>query len=732
MAATPDAGVADAAADSVAATGTANDGYSARAEVPTDSEAGQATRAALRGRSTSTVHARQLEEQLPRSAPDALRFIPGVSIQQTAHGQASPYVRGMTGQQVLHLFDGVRLNNGIYRQGPNQYFFTVDARTLQSLTVLRGSASTRYGSDALGGAILAAPRQTPLELGRPKALRWHPRLVSRYGSADRELGGRAESGVNVGEHTSVLFGGGYRDVGQLQSGGVVQNPGAPVPEVPRFAADGRTQRGTGFREGSFDVRVVHAARPALRWVSAAYGYLQRDAPRTDQCPPPEAPSGECLRFVRQDRTLVYSALRGRAGAMEELDLVLSYQRHAEARQRDRPRSGVRFDWQDHIDTLGLALKAASPWASLGAWGEGRLRYGLDGYQDLLQSRAEQRFTDIDRAFRLSRGQYLDGSRYLQLGLFAEAQWRLLSWLTLWGGGRGAWVDARTPADPESGSSGVDKTWSVAVGRAGATLALHPTLALLFNLNQGFRAPNLDDLSARQQVGPGFQFENPDLQPERTLSYELGLRGRWPWLSVETWAFATTLQDAIVRALRDVADCPPATPQCPASRQQFQLINAVGEARILGAEGGLTFYLPWDFTLRQTLAYAWGEAPNVTAARIGSRQPAQVPLSRIPPLNGNAEARWRHVDTGLYVAGVLRWAAAQRRLAPSDLSDARIPIGGTPGYAVLDLRAGWRWQTAPRLRLSLVLENLTDAAYRVHGSSINGAGRGIVLELGAGL
>src|SRR5690606_9012068 len=62
------------------------------------------------GRAGSRVDQRELEEQLPRSAPDALRYEPGVFVQQTAHSQASPYVRGRTGQQTLLLFDGVRLN----------------------------------------------------------------------------------------------------------------------------------------------------------------------------------------------------------------------------------------------------------------------------------------------------------------------------------------------------------------------------------------------------------------------------------------------------------------------------------------------------------------------------------------------------------------------------------------------------------------------------------------------
>ncbi|MEQ8893687.1 MAG: Plug domain-containing protein, partial [Sandaracinaceae bacterium] len=52
------------------------------------------------GRAQTTVTREDLEERLPRSAPDALRDVPGVSVQQTAHGQASPYVRGLTGQRV--------------------------------------------------------------------------------------------------------------------------------------------------------------------------------------------------------------------------------------------------------------------------------------------------------------------------------------------------------------------------------------------------------------------------------------------------------------------------------------------------------------------------------------------------------------------------------------------------------------------------------------------------------
>lgn len=699
----------------------------------------QAHGAELRGRSASVVTRRDREDRLPRSAPDALRYEPGVTVQQTSHAQASPYVRGLTGQQVLLVFDGVRLNNGVYRQGPNQYFFTVDERTIDRLEVLRGSASTRYGSDALGGVISAIPVAPRLDEA-VTTLRVRPRGFARVTSADGEWGGRAQVDAQLGAHVGLIGGFGYRRVGLLESGGVVSSPGEPAPVVPRFAADGRTELGTGFREGAFDARLVARVQKGLEAIAAVYGYRQYDAPRTDKCPPPEQPIGACLTIAEQFRTLAYAALRGEAGRdLRDVSLTASYQRSHERRINDFPAAFTRTSGRDDVDTLGLAFHASTRRFALGHVAEGSdfapgftLRYGLDAYRDTVSSTARFTFTDVGITLPEARGQYIDGSWFAQAGLFVEGELEPFSWLTVRTGLRFGGAGAHAAAHAESGTRSVDVTTSALVGRAGVEVLMSDDVSVLANLDQGFRSPNLDDLTARSITGPGYQFENPALVAERSLGGELGVRVEHSQVAFEAWGFATTIDGAMTRVARPGTECPAGDTACTASRIRFQLVNTSRPVRVAGAEALVRLALPWGFTLRTGVAYARGDQPNPEPRPTAAAAPyaERVPTSRIPPLNGTAELRWRHRPTGVYLGSGLRWALSQTRLAPQDLSDARIPLGGTPGYVVLDLRVGWRWRE--NFVVTLVVDNVLDAAYRVHGSSVNGPGRGVLFSVSGGL
>jgi iron complex outermembrane receptor protein/hemoglobin/transferrin/lactoferrin receptor protein len=675
------------------------------------------------GRATSTVTRADLERRLPRSAPDALRWEPGVFVQQTAHAQGSAFVRGLTGQQTLALFDGIRLNTSTWRQGPNQYFFTLDSRTLDSVEVLRGGASTPYGSDALGGVLLAHPVEPPTS---PTPLR--PTLFLRGATADRERGGRVQV-WGATERLGFVGGVGGRRVGLLESGGPVRNlSDGQLPEVPRFAGDARTQLGTGFDELTADGRLVWRASDADSLTAAAYLYRQYDAPRTDQCAPPFSRFDECLQYEQQFRTLAYAAWERAEPEGLTARATLSWQRQHERRTFDRPAFGVVDRGVDDVDTLGATVRV-SPAPYTVASRPLRLTLGADGAWDFVRSDARTTFTALAVELERSRGQYLEGSRYFTGGAFVDGAWDVHPRLTARAGTRLGLAAARAPEDTESGTLAVRGTWVPWVGHAGLEWRATHALTLLTHVDRSFRAPNLDDLTSRQQTGPGFQFENAALSPERATTVDLGARLRTGRVTLEGWSFATRLDGAIGRRPRDVADCPLATPQCNASWSRFQLVNARAPSMLYGLEGSARVRLPAAFTAQAGVAWAWGEGPNLADPPDNPDVPytPRVPLSRVPPLNGTVELLWAH-PSGLSASTGLRWARAQERLAIADRSDARIPLGGTPGYAVLEVRAAWRLGT--RWVVAAVMENVTDAAYRSHGSSVNGPGRGLVVSLEA--
>lgn len=679
------------------------------------------------GRASSSVRRSDLERRLPRSAPDALRYEPGVFVQQTGHGQGSAFIRGLTGQQTLLLFDGIRINNSTYRQGPNQYFFTLDSNTINSIEILRGGGSTLFGSDALGGVLLTHPLEPVLQ-GQGAWIR--PSLRLRGASADSERGGRVQIEAGWGEQLGFVGGIGGRRVSLLESSGPVRSlVDGGIPDVPRFAPDGRTQLGTGFDEVTADGRARWRLAPGHTLTLAGYVYRQYDSPRTDQCAPPYAPYDECLKYEQQFRTLTYASWDAIAlGSLaQEVRVTLSWQRQHERRRHDRPASSVYSLGIDDVDSWGLSARAHTRPQALPGGHPFMLGYGMETYLDLLNSESTTGFTDVDLLVRRSRGQYLDGSRYLQGGAFLDGELQLPYQVVIRAGARISWVLATAPGDRESGSAAVDRAWWPVVGHVGAEWAPLNGLTLLANVDRSFRAPNLDDLTSRQQTGPGFQFENPDLLAEKANTLELGARVRTSWVTLQFWAFTLLMQDAVGKRPQDTTNCPPDTPQCESSWSRLQLVNAQELSELRGLEASIRLRPLPSLVATATAAWTWGEGPNLGEPPSDPSLPFEyrVPLSRVPPLNGTVEISWMH-PSGFGAGCALRWAKAQTRLAIADRADARIPLGGTPGFAVFDARISYR--SGRILTAALVAENLLDTPYRYHGSSVNGPGQGIVFSV----
>jgi len=202
----------------------------------------------------------KVETEGVRTLPNLLQGIPSAMVQKTAYGQGSPYLRGVTGFRNLMLIEGIRLNNSVFRDGPNQYWNTVDPLSLDHQEVAMGPASVLYGSDAVGGTLNAMTVTPPEYDGAPG---WQRRLYYRGSTAEESHIGRVQVGGRPTEAFGFVGGVSLKDFGDLHGGRKV----------------GR-QPHTGYTEQDFDLRFDWYADPDSVITFGQQSVEQDDAWRT--------------------------------------------------------------------------------------------------------------------------------------------------------------------------------------------------------------------------------------------------------------------------------------------------------------------------------------------------------------------------------------------------------------------------------------------------------------------
>lgn len=321
------------------------------------------------------VSARKISENFYRTTPESLRDIPAVMVQKTSHGQGSPFIRGFTGFRNLLLIDGIRLNNSVFRDGPNQYWNTVDAFSIERLEVVKGPSSVLYGSDAIGGTVNAITQNPYAYIDSGEGRGFSGRGYYRVSSAENSHTGRGEASLGLDDHTGFLFGATGKHFGNLVGG----------QDIGR-------QPDTGYDEYDTDFKVEHFFNPYTRLVAMHQRVRQNNVPRTHRTIFSKSFEGTSLgseiqRDLDQERELTYIQLHAENidSFFDTLRISLSNQRQSESRHRIRPPSGGgpgpnRVDFQGFdVDTLGF-------WAQLESQSPvGRLTYGIEYYHDNVNS-----------------------------------------------------------------------------------------------------------------------------------------------------------------------------------------------------------------------------------------------------------------------------------------------------------------------------------------------------------
>ncbi len=643
------------------------------------------------------VTARDIAEAQYRTLPDALREVPGVMVQKTGYGQGSPYIRGFTGFRNLLLIDGIRLNNSVFREGPNQYWNTIDPFSIQRIEVVKGPTSVLYGSDAIGGTVGVFSKSN--ETWTTEGVGAGGRVIGRGSTGERSLQGRVELGASWREEIGAYAGGTWKEFGDLRAGSGVQP-------------------NTGYDEWDVDTKFQWRLEDDWELVAAYQAVHQSNAWRTHKTifawPYAGTSSGdEQRRVLDQDRELAYVQLLGSDLETFVDDAAISVSWQLQGESQDRVRNDGREDVQGtDVNTLGIWSQFASDTAV------GRLTYGFEFYRDWVDSHRTD--YNADGSFKKSgiQGPVADDSTYDLFGIYLQDEIPVGDRVDLVLGGRWNWARAHAgrAEDPVSGEAiSFTETYQALVGSARAVVRLDdPNHWNLFGgVSQGFRAPNLSDLT-RLDTARSDEIEtvSPGLDPERFLAYEVGLKASYDELFVQGSWYWTQIRDQIVRT---------PTGRIIDGDREVTKVNA-GDGWVQGVDVSATWRFHPQWTTFGTFAWLEGEVDGYpTSDPIKVRES----LTRQMATNGQVGLRWATIDQAIWVEGVITMWAAQDRLSFGDRRDTqRVPPGGSPGYTVASIRSGW--QVTNGLAVTLTLDNVTDKDYRVHGSGVNESGFNAIL------
>lgn len=138
-------------------------------------------------RSTAVLSGAALERKRGRALAETLSEVPGVTQLRSGSGMAKPVVRGQYGRRLLILVDGVRHRS---QEWGLDHAPEVDPFVAERLTVVRGASGVRYGSDAIGGAVLVDP---PELLNAPGARQAEFHAIGTYNGTGGTLAGRVQA-----------------------------------------------------------------------------------------------------------------------------------------------------------------------------------------------------------------------------------------------------------------------------------------------------------------------------------------------------------------------------------------------------------------------------------------------------------------------------------------------------------------------------------------------------------
>lgn len=441
--------------------------------------------------------------------------IPGVNNQSTGSQSGKPVIRGMTGNRIKVLSNGVATDYQAYgtRHMPN-----TESYLAERIEVIRGPQGVLYGSNAMGGVV------NVIQPTMPYGKKMHGEIAGEYNSNNQEK----MVGVKVGagsDKFAIQAGVAKRDADNFTVPNASTDASAGntrpvfVGEVPHTNFDNQSANiGMGYQDDWGNIELRHT-----EWASKQ-NYLAL---------------GPGFVAVPTGQKLGNSETQLKGEVFTDSDWIIkpsiSHTRNSREASHDQGYETMASEkGEDHyLDILvkRTDYKLAFEHPKVGDF-EGEIGFVSTDKDQVLRSGHLTPSANVD-----AKGVYL----------FEEADYDNL---LVQFGARYDSHEVKAPLDGGNEHFVVDmgvfdatnnrRSFDVFSGSLGGTYKLNEQWSLAANIATGFRAPTIFELYAGGEHGgvQAFQMGNPNLKAETSLNTDLSLR----WQTSKTQMVATVYQN----------------------------------------------------------------------------------------------------------------------------------------------------------------------------------------------
>ncbi|ABD03652.1 transporter, TonB-dependent heme/hemoglobin receptor family [Synechococcus sp. JA-2-3B'a(2-13)] len=581
--------------------------------------------------SITVIDRERLRRELVQNIQDLVRYEPGVSVRRSVrYGLQDFNIRGLDANRVLIQVDGIRqperFSFGPFTIGRD----TFELEALKTVEIIRGPASTLYGSDALGGVVTYTTLDPADLLGERDS---HVGLSSQYDSKNQgyvntlSLAGRQDNLEALLIYTrrdarepDIQADPSFKDRQTVEGDNVLAKlvyRFSPFDSLTLTAEYFHNRTTTTFSPRNLDPGIrffretIETERSRL---SLEYRYANPDTPAFE------------LATVQ----IYYQPARTQEPSVEERTLTV----------QGRPVPVRRDTFNELVSNiLGASVQAQSRFQTGDL--SHRLVYGME-ISTTRNERPRNRFQTNLLTGAVTQNIPPDtfptkdfpDSDTVRFGLYLQDE-------IDFGGGNFTLIPGirydtyrLTPSPDEaflkSGAEAASLFADAISPKVGLVWRINPNLTFTAQYNTGFRAPQYNEINSgfTNLVSPFFRYRtlsNPNLRPETSQGFEVGLRGIYPQASFSLAAYYNTYND-FIEAFREVGSepSPPGPPGSPPPPPVtlFQSQN-VSRARIYGVEATGQYFFSPDLTgWSLNGSFAWAVGDNLTENK---------PLLSIEPL-----------------------------------------------------------------------------------------------------